>query len=92
MSKLIAAVMRSDLEAMQEAISSGEDVNQLDVDMTPLLWAIFCGHFDAARLLLDKGADPNLHLGLSGSPLWHAGDDFGLMQISGLLRSYGAIK
>ncbi|MFY9560112.1 MAG: ankyrin repeat domain-containing protein [Terriglobales bacterium] len=92
MSRLTEAVLRSDISAMKEAIALGDDLNEQDCGMAPLLWAIFGGYVDVVRLLLEGGADPNLRPNLSGSPLWHAEDDFGLTQISELLKSYGAVK
>ena len=86
------AVLRSDVAAMEEAIASGDNLNELDDGMTPLLWAVFRGDIDAVRLLLESGADPNVRPNPSDSPLWHAEDDFGLKEIAELLKSYGATK
>ncbi len=92
MSKLTEAVLRSDVEAMKQAIASGDNLNEFDGGLTPLLWAIFRGDVDAVRLLLESGADPNVRPNPSDSPLWHAEDDFGLTEIAELLKSYGATK
>ena len=92
MSKLTEAVLRSDVEAMKQAIASGDNLNEFDGGLTPLLWAIFRGDLDAVRLLLESGADPNVRPNPSDSPLWHAEDDFGLTKIAELLKSYGATK
>ena len=92
MSKLTEAVLRSDLAAMKQAIASGDNLNELDGGMTPLLWAVFRGDIDAVRLLLESGAHPNVRPNPSDSPLWHAEDDFGLTEIAELLKSYGATK
>lgn len=92
LSKLVEATVRSDLQAMKEAIASGDNLNQVEEGMTPLLWAIFGGNILAVRLLLESGADPNVRPNPSDSPLWHAEDDFGLKDIAELLRSYGARK
>jgi len=91
-SKLTEAVLRSDVEAMKQAIASGDNRNEFDGGLTPLLWAIFRGDVDAVRLLLESGADPNVRPNPSDSPLWHAEDDFGLTEIAELLKSYGATK
>lgn len=92
MSKLTEAVLRSDLTAVKQAIASGDNLNELNDGMTPLLWAVFRGDIDVVRLLLESGADPNVRPNPSDSPLWHAEDDFGLTEIAGLLKSYGATK
>jgi ankyrin repeat protein len=70
MSKLVEAVLHSDIPAMKEAIASGDDLNELDSHhhMTPLLWAIFRGDIDAVRLLLESGANPNTRPNPSDSP------------------------
>jgi ankyrin repeat protein len=91
-SKLTEAVLRSDVEAIKQAIASGDNLNEFDGGLTPLLWAIFRGDVDAVRLLLESGADPNVRPNPSDSPLWHAEDDFGLTEIAELLKSYGATK
>jgi ankyrin repeat protein len=60
--------------------------------MTQLLWAILGGYFDAVKLLLESGADPNVRPNPSDSPLWSAEDDFGMAAIADLLKAYGATK
>jgi ankyrin repeat protein len=91
-SKLTEAVLRSDVAAMKQAIASGDNLNEFDGGLTPLLWAVFRGDIEAVRLLLESGADPNVRPNPSDSPLWHAEDDFGLTEIAELLKSYGATK
>jgi|GEM_PF-4539647 len=91
-SKLIEAILRDDIEGMREAIASGAELNEIDSGMTPLLWAILGGYFDAVRLLLESGADPNVRPNPSDFPLWSAEDDFGMVAITDLLKSYGAKK
>jgi len=92
MSKLKDAVLGSDLDAMKSAIASGDDLNELSGGMTPLMWAVFRGDIDAVRLLLESGADPNIRSDCNDSALWHAEDDFGLIEVAELLKSYGARK
>jgi ankyrin repeat protein len=77
---------------MKQAISAGDDINDMSSGMTPLLSAVFRGDVVAVRLLLEGGADPNLHSNFDCSPLWHAEDDFGLFEIAELLKEYGAVK
>jgi ankyrin repeat protein len=91
-SKLTEAVLRSDYVAMVAAIAEGADPNELTDSMTPLLWAIMRGDSEAVRLLLESGADPNVRPSPSDSALWSAEDDFGLLEIAELLKSYGATK
>jgi ankyrin repeat protein len=92
MSNLVKAVLRSDVAAMNQAIASGDNLNEFDGGLTPLLWAIFRGDIDAVRLLLESGADPNVRPNPADSPLWHAEEDFGFPEIAKLLRAYGATK
>lgn len=91
-SKLVDAVLRSDIEAVRVLIGNGAEVNELSDRMTPLLWAIFRGDFECVQVLLEAGANPNLRPNPTDSPLWHAEDDFGLVEIAELLKSYGATK
>ena len=69
-------------------------VNDLDTwdanGMTPLLNAIFVGDTEKVQRLLEMGADPNRPSNIGGTPLWHAEDDFGLIEIAKLLRQHGA--
>jgi ankyrin repeat protein len=92
MGELVEATLRSDYVAIKKAIASGDNPNLLVDGMTPLLWAVFRGDVDAVRLLLEAGADPNVRPNPSDSPLWHAADDFGLPEITALLKSHGATK
>jgi ankyrin repeat protein len=69
--------------------------NQLDawddLGYTPLLYAVVAGDVERVRELLAKGADPNrASRDYNETPLWHAEDNFGLMEIAALLRQYGA--
>ena len=91
-SRLIESVQRCDIGAMKEAIAAGADLNEIDAGMTPLLWAILGGYFDAVKLLLESGADPNVRPNPSDPPLWSAEDDFGMAAIADLLKAYGATK
>lgn len=71
----IAAARANDLAAIGAWLAEGNDPNQYDADgWTPLLWAAARGHADAARLLLDRGADVRLPHRLSGAlPIHLAG-------------------
>jgi ankyrin repeat protein len=90
---LTDAVLCSDYDAMRQIIAAGADLDEFDdFRMTPLLWAIMRGDISAVKILLEAGADPNVKPNPDDSPLWSAEDDFGLMEIAALLRSYGATK
>jgi ankyrin repeat protein len=92
---LTDAVPRSDYDAMRQVIAAGADLNEFDdFRMTPLLWAIMRGDIAAVRMLLERGADPNVMPNPSDSPFGarSAEDDFGLVEIAALLRSFGATK
>jgi ankyrin repeat protein len=90
---LISAVRRSDYEEMRSAVAEGANLNEWDeTGMTPLLCAVFRNDVQAVRLLLEAGADPNVRSSSGDSPLWHAEDDFGLEEITALLRARGARK
>ena len=90
---LTDAVLRSDYDSMRRLVATGADPNEFDdFRMTPLLWAVMGGDITAVKILLESGADPNVRPNPSDSPLWSAEDDFGLMEIAALLRSYGATK
>ena len=50
------------LEVMQTLIDLGADINEQDSNgLTGLRWAVIEGRHDAAKLLLERGADPNLN-------------------------------
>lgn len=51
-------------------------INLLDLRLgwSPLYRAVICGHYDASKLLLDRGADPNLRNKVGEVPLHQAAD------------------
>jgi len=74
-------------------LEQGELANAHDsVGMSPLLWAVYGGYAEIARIVLDNGADPNFRSLTGESALWYAEDDFGLVEIANLLRQHGAPK
>jgi ankyrin repeat protein len=90
---LFEAVLTSRYDGIQLAVRAGANFDQWDANgMTPLLYAVFRGDAHAVDLLLQSGADPNRgHRGdPAATPLWHATDDFGLVEIAVLLRKTGA--
>lgn len=56
---LAGAARNGDLEAIKQHIADGVDVNALFFEMPPLTWAAMMGQTEAARLLLQHGADVN---------------------------------
>lgn len=55
------AAREGQMDAVQTLVDAGADINQQSgaEKMTPMLSAIINGHYDIARYLLDRGADPN---------------------------------
>lgn len=77
--ELIWAAVDADLEAVQKALEQGADVNFLDTSGDAALrHAVICWGEERARelieLLLDSGADPNLHRAYAKPPLFYAID------------------
>lgn len=74
-------------------MSKPASIDNYDVNgLTPLLSAIFKGDLESVRSLLEAGANPNKPQkdDATTTPLWHAEEDFGLIEIGKLLRAYGA--
>jgi ankyrin repeat protein len=88
------AVMSGYVDRVRDVLATSiEDLNSHDRQgMTPLLWAVFGGYDDIAEELLKAGADPDLPSREGDYPLWHAEDDFGLKEVTQVLREYGASK
>jgi ankyrin repeat protein len=63
-----------------------------ELGMTPLLYAVFQGDLAAVKALLIQGADGNKPQrdDSTATPLWHAQEDFGLLEIADLLKLHGA--
>ena len=58
---LMFAAREGCVECLPVLVKAGANLNQGDPDgLTPMVDAIINGHYDVARFLLDKGADPNL--------------------------------
>ncbi len=76
-SALHFASREGQVDAVQELLASGADINQGSAtdSMTPLVQSIITGHYDLAKYLLDHGANPNLATKKEGlTPLWAAID------------------
>jgi len=70
---------------------AGDHVNLLDSKLgwSPLYRTVICGHFDAARLLLAKGANPNQRTKAGEVPL-HPASDSGNCKLVQLLLEHSA--
>ena len=82
-----------DIAGMRSALAAGANPNARDhLGMTPLLSAVYRGDVQAVTILLEAGADPNLADAYDPmcTPLWHAEEDFGLYEVAGVLRAFGA--
>ncbi len=56
------AVKDADIARLQELIAAGEDLEAQDKFVgTALHWAALTGNVDAARILIEAGADVNTH-------------------------------
>lgn len=62
--QLRVAILNQDIALVQEALSNGANVNYVQSDYTdnPLSVAINTGNMDVIKLLLQKGANPNIHI------------------------------
>jgi ankyrin repeat protein len=69
---LLFAAREGNLAAVNALLKAGADINQVSKgDQTsPMLMATLNGHFDIAKLLLDKGADPKLASDANATPLY----------------------
>ena len=72
MSALHFAARQGFDEVVKALVEGGADLNQLNAGdrTTPLLIAIINGHFDLAKWMLEKGADPNLSAFNGVAPLF----------------------
>jgi len=87
---LFEAAQDGDLEAVNELINDGADVNaSIAGDGSPLIGAAQSGSLELARRLLDAGADPNLAVEGDGCPLIQAAAR-GHLDIVALLLDRGA--
>ncbi|HEU4390286.1 MAG TPA: M56 family metallopeptidase, partial [Blastocatellia bacterium] len=89
---LVDAAVDGDLAGIEELIKAGANVNALievGAAASPLIGAAREGRLDAVRLLLDRGADPNLAVPGDGNALIVAARE-GLTDIVSLLLDRGA--
>ena len=79
-----------DIPAMKRYIAEGADVNAPDDDLnlSPLAWSALHGQTEAARLLIENGADVNMKDGKRSTPL-HSAAVFGRVGVAKLLLENG---
>jgi len=68
------AARQGSIDAVTALLDGGASVNQRSAGdhITPLIIATMNGHFDLAKMLLEKGADPNLAEDNGATPLYAA--------------------
>ncbi|MFM7109538.1 MAG: acyltransferase family protein [Planctomycetota bacterium] len=88
---LTGAVVRKENERIAPLLDAGADIEQPEtrLKMRPLAWAAMTGNDEAARLLLERGADPNGATPDGNTPL-HAAALAGRSEMAKLLVSKGA--
>ena len=66
------AARQGETESVKALLDAGADVNQRGAGdkVTPILMATINGHFDLAKILLDKGANPGLAEDNGVTPLY----------------------
>jgi uncharacterized protein len=87
--ELVRAAEDGDISGIDELLRAGANVNCTIIASSPLIGAAREGRLDAVRLLLDRGADPNLAAAIDGSALIHAAAE-GHVDIVSLLLDRGA--
>ena len=88
--ELHRAARLGDTTLLLKALEACPDaINHQDARLgwTPLYRAVICGHHEAARILLKRGADPNLCTRAGDSPLHLAADDGNIKLVRGLLEA-----
>lgn len=88
---LHAAIYMRDLEAIKQHIKIGSDLNVLEPykKSTPLISAAALGEPEAAKMLIDAGADMN-RKNLDGSTALHTAIAFGADKVAKVLIDNGA--
>ncbi|RRH94774.1 hypothetical protein EH240_26145 [Mesorhizobium tamadayense] len=66
------AAKKGDTVAITAALDAGANVNDPDGYATPLYYAVSRQHLDAAKLLIERGADVNAGSKIGGAPLMAA--------------------
>ncbi len=63
------AAKKGDVAAISAALDAGANINEFDGTATPLYYAVMVAQLDAAKLLMDRGADVNTVSALGDTPL-----------------------
>ena len=89
--RLYYSAYTNDIEAVKKYIDLGADINYVGIEYknTTLMWAVKKGNVEMVKLLLEKGADPNIVDHHKITPLKYAADD-SRGEIAELLRKHGA--
>ncbi len=91
MTALHESVRGGHVDAVEELLKAGADINALDVDeRTPLYWASERGYAKVVDMLLDKGANPSLSDQDKRSPL-HRAARYGHTDVVSILVQKGKI-
>ena len=87
---LHSAIVTGDLEIIRQHIKAGSDLNVLEPTRasTPLITAAFLGNAEAAKILIDAGADLN-YKNVDGSTALHTAAAFGKTEAAKILIDAG---
>jgi len=88
---LHSAVVTGDLETIRQHIKAGSDINVLEPSRasTPLITAAFLGNTEAAKILINAGADLD-YQNADGSTALHTAAAFGKTEAAKILIEAGA--
>ncbi len=85
------AVKDEDIAQLQKLIVAGEDLEAQDKFVgTALHWAALTGNADAARILIEAGADVNTHARVDGTTALHVAAQGGSVEVATVLIEAGA--
>lgn len=88
---LWGAARIGDLDGIKRYLSEGADINELspETNISALSWATMMGEMEAAKLLIERGANLNVRQEDGGTPL-HIAVTLGRAEIAELLITEGA--